>query len=68
MDEDIPRQPFDPTPEELAREHHGINSILDRVDAYRAACLQRGYSPVAAEKMAVAFHEFLWFPQVIKPT
>lgn len=68
MDEDNIRDPFEPSPEELAKEHHGINTVLDRVDAYRAACLQRGYSPIAAEKMAVEFHKFLWFPQVIKPT
>lgn len=63
MDED---DTFDP--ERLAAAHSGINEVLDRVDAYRAACLQRGYSQIAAEKMSVEFHKFLWFPNVIKPT
>jgi hypothetical protein len=33
--------------------------ILDAVDGYRAECTKRGYSPTAAEKMAMDFHQGL---------
>lgn len=44
----------------LAVMHDGINQLLDNVCAYRQACLARGFSPEAAEDMAVEFHHHLW--------
>jgi hypothetical protein len=41
---------------EVAAIHDGINTILDLVDAYRAALLARGYSPTAAEVMTMEYH------------
>ena len=36
-----------------------LGPMLDAVDGYRAQCLQRGYSPTAAEAMAVQLHSEL---------
>lgn len=33
--------------------------LLDAVDGYRAECAERGYSPTAAEAMAMDFHRVL---------
>lgn len=37
----------------------GIKQILEVVDLYRDECLRHGYSPTAAEQMALGFHQML---------
>lgn len=44
---------------QLAALQDGMSEILDAVSAYRAACEQRGFSPTAAEAMAIEFHKAL---------
>lgn len=44
------------TEKDIADFHDGINSMLDLMDAYRAALLERGYSPTAAEMMTTDYH------------
>lgn len=41
---------------DIAKQFAALNDLLDRIDAYRAALQQRGYSPAAAEQMTVDFH------------
>jgi len=36
-----------------------LGGILDTVDGYRAQCAERGYSPTAAEQMAMELHSHL---------
>lgn len=40
----------------LGEFHDAVHSALDLVDGYRNAALERGYSPTAAEHMALVFH------------
>lgn len=47
------------TPEDLAALHEGVNEIFDLVEAYRAAANARGFSPTAAEQMALEYHAMI---------
>lgn len=45
--------------EDLAQTLDGIKQVLEAVDLYRDECLRHGYSPTAAEEMALGFHRML---------
>lgn len=44
-----------PDEDPLADFHDGIHQMFDLIDGFRAAAIARGYSPTAAEQMAVMF-------------
>ena len=46
-------------PKALSGLHDATATILELTDAHRAACLESGYSPTAAEAMAVDFHRMM---------
>lgn len=47
------------TAEDYAAQIDAIATVLDMVDAFRAACIERGYSPTASEAMAIDFARML---------
>ena len=54
-------QPFDHTKaaEQSMEMPSALGGLLDAVDGYRAQCTERGYSPTAAEQMAMELHSHL---------
>lgn len=55
------------SPAALAALHEGLNEILDLVVAYRTACEGRGFSPSAAEAMALEYHRMLLAQAMRRP-
>lgn len=45
--------------EALAGVAENMRALLDLVDGHRAQCIERGYSPTAAEAMAMDVHHNL---------
>lgn len=41
--------------EDFAAIHDGVNTMLDAVDAFKSACIERGYGASTSEQMCVHF-------------